>query len=293
MQTVCLNVGRIDNPSRHQADLRDGLSIRPTEKPAIVLSPSLNVELRPVLLRCNAAGEEVPALVLLPKPWNKRAVVWVSPRGKQSLLSSETRSKLRSPIERLLEAGTAVVGIDLFGQGEFTPDGKPMSRNRLNRGAGGTWASSACYTYGYNYPLAAERVHDILSAISFVRHSLKAEKVDLVGLSGAGHWVALARAQAGAQIDRAVIDTAGFRFAKLTAIDDPDFLPGGAKYLDLPGILALSAPCPLWLAGEGHAGPPVVAAAYRAAGAGGGPNSFRWAGAGSRICAAVRWLTAP
>ena len=54
----------------------------------------------------------------------------------------------------------------------------------------------ACYTYGYNYPLAAERVHDILSAISFIRHSLKAEKVDLVGLSGAGHWVALARAQA-------------------------------------------------------------------------------------------------
>ena len=54
-----------------------------------------------------------------------------------------------------------------------------------------------------------------------------------------------------AAIDRAVVDTAGFRFAGLKSIDDADFLPGGAKYLDLPGMLALSAPYPLWLAGEG------------------------------------------
>ena len=81
----------------------------------------------PVLLRYNAVGEEVPALVLQPKTWNKRAVVWVSPQGKQSLFNAETRSKLRAPIDRLLEAGMAVVGIDLFGQGEFTPDGKPMA----------------------------------------------------------------------------------------------------------------------------------------------------------------------
>ena len=40
------------------------------------------------------------------------------------------------------------------------------------------------------------------------------------------------------------------------------FLPGGAKYLDLPGMLAVGAPNPLWLAGEGK-GPEIVAAAYR------------------------------
>ena len=73
----------------------------------------------------------------------------------------------------------------------------------------------------------------------------------MIGLAGAGHWVAAARAIAGSAIDRAAIDTAGFRFARVAAFDNPDFLPGGAKYNDLPGMIALSAPNPLWLAGEG------------------------------------------
>jgi hypothetical protein len=42
------------------------------------------------------------------------------------------------------------------------------------------------------------------------------------------------------------------------------FLPGGAKYLDLPGLLALHAPRPLWLAGEAQE-PAIITAAYRAA----------------------------
>ncbi len=31
---------------------------------------------------------------------------------------------------------------------------------------------------------------------------------------------------------------------------DPDFLPGGAKYLDLPGFLLLDTSSSLWLQGE-------------------------------------------
>jgi hypothetical protein len=30
------------------------------------------------------------------------------------------------------------------------------------------------------------------------------------------------------------------------------FLPGGSKYLDLPGIIALNAPHRTWIAGERH-----------------------------------------
>ncbi len=62
-----------------------------------------------------------------------------------------------------------------------------------------------------------------------------------------------------------MVDTRGFRFGKLLDYRDPQFLPGGAKYLDLPGMLALGAPHPLWLAGEGGA-PAPVSAAYRATG---------------------------
>jgi hypothetical protein len=49
------------------------------------------------------------------------------------------------------------------------------------------------------------------------------------GLQGAGYWQVCPRAQAGGAIDGAAIDTAGFRFAKLTSINDRDLLPGLSK----------------------------------------------------------------
>ena len=51
-------------------------------------------------------------------------------------------------------------------------------------------------------------------------------------------------------IDRLAVDTQGFRFGQLLDYRDPRFLPGGAKYLDLPGMLAVGGRNPLWLAGE-------------------------------------------
>ena len=64
-------------------------------------------------------------------------------------------------------------------------------------------------------------------------------------------------------MDRAVIDTGGFRFGKMREIHDVNFLPGGAKYFDLPGLLALGAPGELLLAGEGAELPELVRTAYR------------------------------
>jgi hypothetical protein len=113
---------------------------------------------------------------------------------------------------------------------------------------------SVAYTFGYNHTLFAQRVHDILSAVKYVKHRDNETKVlALAGLKGAGHWVAAATAQAGSAIDFVAIDTAGFRFGEILDIRDVDFLPGGAKYGDLPGIISLHAPQKLWLAGEGKA----------------------------------------
>ncbi|NUQ62074.1 MAG: acetylxylan esterase [Pirellulales bacterium] len=215
------------------------------------------------LIRDAAGQEEVPGLMLRPKPWNQRAVVWVDPQGKQGLFSSDGRPK--AAVKRILEASVAVVGLDLFGQGEFTADGKPIAKTRINDSGRGSWAEYAGYTFGYNHPVFSCRVHDILSAVALLK-SEGTKTVDLVGLAGAGRWVAAAKAQAGDAIDRAVIGADGFRFSRLTAFDDPDFLPGGAKYLDLPGIVALGAPGRVWLSDGTAAAPAIVTAAWRAAG---------------------------
>jgi hypothetical protein len=60
-----------------------------------------------------------------------------------------------------------------------------------------------------------------------------------------------------------VIDTGGFRFGRVLEIHDVNFLPGGAKYFDLPGLLALGAPGDVLLVGEGAEAPELVRTAYR------------------------------
>jgi dienelactone hydrolase len=216
-----------------------------------------------VVLRCPAQGEEVPAILLEPKQPAREVAILLDPCGKQALF--DANGAPREDVVKLLAGGSAVLGLDLFGQGEFTADGKPLAKARLL--TANNWGRYLGYTLGYNPPLFAQRVHDILTAVSYLKATRPAgQKIRLIGPKGTGHWAAAARAIAGAMIDGASIDTAGFRFAKITALDDPDLLPGGAKYLDLPGILALSAPHPIELYGEGDKAPPVVAAAYQAAG---------------------------
>jgi hypothetical protein len=74
--------------------------------------------------------------------------------------------------------------------------------------------------------------------------------VSVVGWNTAGPITLAARCIAGSSIARAAADTKGFRFGKLLDYRDASFLPGGAKYLDVPGMVALNASLPLWLAGE-------------------------------------------
>ena len=218
-----------------------------------------------LLLNHAAEGEQVPAILLEPKPARKAVVVWIDRQGKQGLFENPGSATPNAQVRDLLAAGIAILGVDLFGQGELTPDGKPLAKARLNKEHG--WDRSLAYTLGYNHALFSQRVHDILSAVAYLKGTRpEGQKIALVGLGGAGPWVAAARAQAGPAVDVAVVDTAGFRFAKIAALDDPDLLPGGAKYLDLPGILALSAPHRLIVLGEKGQTPPVVSAAYQAAG---------------------------
>jgi dienelactone hydrolase len=236
------------------------------------------------LLRNAEHGQELPTVMLQAKPWNKQVVVWVDEAGKAGLYGTD--GGLRPEIARLIAGGAAVAAVDMIYQGEFLAPGEGPARNRK---VTNTDRQFAGFTYGYNHPLFAQRTHDILSLISFVQnHERKPERIDVIGLNGAGRLAAAACVQAGDAIDRAAIDTAGFRFSKLASFDDADFLPGAVKYGDLPGLLALAAPRALWLAGEQET-PAVVKAAYGAAGKENAISSYRGAEEGE-ASAAVEWL---
>jgi len=213
-------------------------------------------------LRNAKRGEELPIVFLHPYAWRRRVAIWLRPEGKAGLFLPT--GDVRPEIGRLLAAGVTVVGVDCLYQGELSPDGKPLDEARNVENP----REFAGYTLGYNHALAAERAHDVLAAISFCR-SYQADKPDeiiLIATDGAAPWAAAALAQAGPAVDRAAIDTAGFRFASLRSIRDVNLLPAVVKYGDLPGLVALAAGRPLWLGGETEP-PPLVKAAFDAAGA--------------------------
>lgn len=224
--------------------------------------------LEKLLLRYKPAQEEVPALLFRPKTWESgRLSLLLHPEGKQAFFDAQGQPLplIRQLLQKQAEA---VLLIDLFGQGEFTEDGKPLVRQPLVGSGKEPWQAYAGFTYGYNYPLFSKRVHDGLTALAAARQpTIGAKKVRLWAVAGAGHWGAGLCAQAREAIDEARLETRGFRFKNLVAIDDVDFLPGGAKYLDLPGMLALAAPMPLILEGEEPSALDVVESAYKAAGA--------------------------
>ena len=232
--------------------------------------------------------EELPAVLLRPKQWNRQIVLWFSGDGKAGLFAATANDgyQPKPEVQKLLDAGVTVAGVDLLYQGEFLGDETPFAKTPRVKNP----RESAAYTFGYNPAVFARRVHDILTLVKLTRESEPApDSVCLVGVDGAGPWVAAARAQAGEAVDRAVVDTGGFRFGKVLDLHDPNFLPGGAKYFDLPGMIALNAPGRLALLGEGDKAPEVVTAVYRAAGA--ADRLITLGGDGAKVRdAAVKWL---
>jgi dienelactone hydrolase len=212
---------------------------------------------RSVTLLNKTHGEEVNAVWLCPKQWNGRVVIWLDDPGKVAVCSDDGSVNLA--VQKLVQAGAAVLGADLFLQ-----SGAPVKQTRVVANP----REFAGYTFGYNHALFAQRTHDVLTIISLLRHTEvgpcpNPKTIAIAGWHSTGPIVAAAGAIAGEAIDRAAMDTERFRFGQLLDYRDPMFLPGGAKYLDLPGLIALNAPRPLWLAGEGQE-PAVITAAYRA-----------------------------
>ncbi len=183
---------------------------------------------RRYLLSRKGAGEQVPAVGMCRANFNGTVVVWVHPDGKSSLFKD---GKLVPDAAQILDSGAGIFAVDVFDVGELALDNPPAVDPKF-----------AGYTFCYNKPLLAQRVHDILTAAAYVRGHEKTKQVDLIGFEAAGPWVLLARALCGDAVERTAADVNGFRFEKVKTTDDPMMLPGALKYGGLSALSALAAP---------------------------------------------------
>ena len=216
-------------------------------------------------LNTKLNGGKLPTLFLYPKQWNGHTVIWLSEKGKAGLY--QPNGQPTSDVQHLLDQEFCVVGIDLLEQGEFRQQwggllvGKPVAKTRRVANP----REAAAYSFGYNSTLFARRVHDILALVAFIRnHDYTPKSVNLIALDQTGPLAVAARAQARDVIDRLAVDTHQFRFAQVSDLQSPSFLPGGARYHDLPGMLAVASPEATWIAGESSQSIQVVRAAYEA-----------------------------
>ena len=175
------------------------------------------------------------------KPVNE-ICVFVSKNGTSDFFNEQGQPI--DEIARILSSGnTALIFPDIF----YHEQGgdRPLKRAPL------VADNSLAYTYGYNPTVFAKRVQYLLTMLSELANTKPTEaKITLYGLKGGAPYTAVARALLGDTVDKLIVDTEGFRFANITALDDVDMLPGIVKYGDLPAILALSAPEKTEIRGE-------------------------------------------
>ena len=200
------------------------------------------------LIRNKTYGEELPAIFIYPKQWNGTTTVWLSSEGKADLFAAD--GSLKPEVQKLVAAGTTVMGVDLLHQGEFLANGQKFTTTGRVKNP----REAAPYTFGYNQAVLAQRVHDVLTTVKFIQtHERPSKRVQLVALDSTAPIAVAAAALCGNAIQDLAIDTQGFRFGNVLDLHVPTFLPGGAKYGDVPAMLQLAGDKAPWIRGEAPA----------------------------------------
>jgi len=175
-------------------------------------------------------------------------VIWLTDTGKEGLFGAD--GKPLAAVAALLGKGYGIATLDMFGQGEFVAagGGKALASVRLAPPGADrdSFLRAACFTFGYNPPLLAQRVHDVMSLAEFLRQGeggRVAARIHLVAVGQQAGPVGLAaRFMLGDWIHRAAIDTRGFDFRAVERFDDPMFLPGILRYGGLGALWSLNQP---------------------------------------------------
>lgn len=175
-------------------------------------------------------GDRVPCTEFRPPAPARGAVLVVHPDGVSAL----TQDNGRDPgplLQHLLGKGLLVLAADVFLTG--LADGEPAPGEHA-------------YFSTYNRTTTANRVHDILTAISWLRRTGGVAAVSLVGIGQAGPWCLLACGLS-PHVSRAVIDADRFDTDRDESYESKLFIPVLRRLGGLAAAAALATPTELYL----------------------------------------------
>jgi hypothetical protein len=133
----------------------------------------------------------------------------------------------------------------------------------------------AGYTLGYNSPQIIKKLHDYVGLIFADPQPLPRIRFLVSTDPESAGLAALTAAVSSGMLDGVAIDTNGFRFANIRDIRAPNFLPGGAKYFDVPGYLSLVDANWLLVVGESEKSLGLVSAVRKVGNGDGSLEIFR------------------
>jgi len=114
-----------------------------------------------VVLSRKGQGERVKTQIVHAKNFDGTAVIWVHPDGIKSVWRD---GKLVPAAQAVVDKGAGILAVEPFRTGDAANDRPNVKVASL---------AYAGYFYGYNRALVAERVHDILTAVAFVKASIR------------------------------------------------------------------------------------------------------------------------
>ncbi len=189
------------------------------------------------------SGESIPAVLVVPAKPSGRVAVVFNEAGKAGLIAP--RGGINERDRALLDRGVSVVEFDALLVGEsFDPESPAVSR------------PATAHFSTYNRSLAADRMQDLATVISWVRSLESTREVSLIGLGGFGDLALLARPR---------LEGIGRTYVEINGLEQgdgkneyPDLvgLPGLLQFGGLRAAAALSAPSPLWISGYVDDGKP-------------------------------------
>ncbi|MBN1351743.1 acetylxylan esterase [candidate division KSB1 bacterium] len=173
----------------------------------------------------------IPSLFLQPEKNKalKVALLHISPRGKLDCFDLEQKAP-RKWVADQLQKGVSLLSIDPYGVGEFSLLSHQIERE----------AQVPNFTT-FNAPDLALKIHDIITAIAFLRQS-GFKEISVIGCEEAGLWSLLATSMVPRWIDCLVVDVNGFNNTDDDTYIKSFFIAGFRKAGDFSTAAALLAP---------------------------------------------------